>query len=154
MGMRINSSTRRSGVSVSDTLLRGSVTRTHIDRPRCTRSPRRTTSSLRALFLLTRTTVMATLRSSRPPIEIVPPPLGSMEERERRLIEAAVALTRSLRDERDRLALRLQEIDAELRRLASSLDARGDAADVIDSVTAPETAVRAAGPRRPSRTTA
>src|SRR5262245_37799094 len=95
---------------------------------------------------------MATVHSSRPSIEIVPPPLGSVEERERRLLEAVVALARSLRDERDRLAARLQEVEDELSRLGATLDVRGDAAAVIGSMTAPETPVRVAGPRRPSRT--
>jgi hypothetical protein len=86
------------------------------------------------------------------PIEILPPPLGSLEERERRLIDAVVALARSLRDERDRLASRLREVERELSRLAS-LDARGDA-DLLDAFSGSETAVPGARPRRPSRTTA
>src|SRR5947209_19771024 len=59
---------------------------------------------------------MSTLDPVHPPIEILPPPIGSIEDRERRLIEAVVALTRSLRDERDRLAVRLREVEIELRR--------------------------------------
>jgi hypothetical protein len=96
---------------------------------------------------------MATVHPSSPPIEILPPPLGSVEERERRLIEAVVALARSLRDERDRLATRLREVELELSRLASKLDAGGDTADLIDALGAPEKAVRAGRPPRPTRTT-
>jgi hypothetical protein len=95
---------------------------------------------------------MARVHPTRGAIEILPPPLGSLEERERRLIEAVVALARSLRNERDRLAERLREVDRELSLLAS-LDARGDAA-VFDSFSESGTAVPAAPPRRPSRTTA
>ena len=65
---------------------------------------------------------MATVHSAHPPIEILPPPVGSIEDRERRLIEAVVALTRSLRDERDRLAGRLRDVELELSRLTSSLE--------------------------------
>jgi hypothetical protein len=95
---------------------------------------------------------MATLHPASSAIEVVPPPVGSVEERERRLLEAVVALARSLRDERDRLAARLREVDLELSRLASKLDARGDATGVLDSLNDPETDARAARPRRPSRT--
>jgi hypothetical protein len=96
---------------------------------------------------------MATLHPSRPTIEIMPPPLGSVEERERRLIEAVVALARSLRDERDRLTARLREVEHELSLLASKLGPRGEA-DVIDAFGGPETVARAGRPRRPSRTSA
>jgi hypothetical protein len=97
---------------------------------------------------------MASVHPATSPIEVLPPPLGSVEERERRLIEAVVALARSLRDERDRLAARLREVELELSRLGSKLDAPGDTADLIDSLGAPERAARAARPQRPSRTTA
>jgi hypothetical protein len=93
------------------------------------------------------------------PIEILPPPVGSVEERERRLIEAVVALARSLRDERDRLAARLREVERELSLLASKMEAREHAADGLggtddlpDPFSGRETAVRAVRPRRPSRT--
>ena len=86
------------------------------------------------------------------PIEILAPPIGSIEERERRLIEAVVALARSLRDERDRLAVRLREVELELSRLTSKLEARGDCS--ADALSDPETDARAARPRRPSRTSA
>jgi hypothetical protein len=46
-----------------------------------------------------------------------------MDERERLLIDAVVALTRTLRDERDRLAQRLREVEYELGTLAARLDA-------------------------------
>jgi hypothetical protein len=84
---------------------------------------------------------MATLHPDHPPIEILPPPIGSIEDRERRLIEAVVALTRSLRDERDRLAVRLREVELELSRLTSRLEARGD--EFFDSLSDPETDARA-----------
>lgn len=48
-------------------------------------------------------------------------PVGG-DDRERLLIEAVVALARSLRDERDRLAERLREVEHELSSLASRLD--------------------------------
>ena len=95
---------------------------------------------------------MATVDSPHPPIEILPPPIGSIEDRERRLIEAVVALTRSLRDERDRLAARLREVEIELTRLTTRLEARGD--DSVDFFSDPEIDAQAAGPRRPSRTSA
>ena len=87
-----------------------------------------------------------------PPIEILPPPAGSLEERERRLIEAVVSLTRSLRDEHDRLLARLREVELELRRLTATHETRNDeAAEVFSD---PETDARAARPPRPSRTSA
>ena len=95
---------------------------------------------------------MATLDSAHPPIEILPPPLGSLEDRERRLIEAVVALARSLRDERDRLAARLHEVELELSRLTAKLESRGD--DSADAFSDLEIDARAARLRRPSRTSA
>ena len=95
---------------------------------------------------------MAMVDSPHPPIEILPPPTGSLEDRERRLIEAVVALTRSLRDERDRLAARLREVELELSRLTSRLEARGD--DPADAFNDLEIDARAARPRRPSQTSA
>jgi hypothetical protein len=97
---------------------------------------------------------MATVHSLNSPIEIVPPPPGSVEERERRLIEAVVALARSLRDERDRLAARLREVELELARLGSLLEVPGGGAEVIHALSDPETVPRAARPLRPSRTSA
>jgi hypothetical protein len=96
---------------------------------------------------------MATV-PAHPPIEILPPPIGSLEERERRLIEAVVALARSLRDERDRLAARLSEVELELSLLSSKLQVRGDGADAEPRLSGPETELRAARLRRPTRTIA
>ena len=98
--------------------------------------------------------MMPRISLSSSPIEILPPLLGSVEERERRLIEAVVALARSLRDERDRLAARLREVELELSLLASRLEARGDAPSIPDPFSGPETVARAERPRRPSRTSA
>jgi hypothetical protein len=50
---------------------------------------------------------------------------GPEDERERLLIEAVVTLARTLRDERDRLAERLQQVEQELASLAARLDGRG-----------------------------
>ena len=94
---------------------------------------------------------MTTVHPPDPPIEILPPPEGSVDERERRLIEAVVALARSLRDERDRLAARLREVEFELSRLASRLEPHGDARDVFDAFSDPEADARGGRPRRPSR---
>ncbi|OLC11868.1 MAG: hypothetical protein AUH29_18090 [Candidatus Rokubacteria bacterium 13_1_40CM_69_27] len=56
------------------------------------------------------------------------PALGAeipgQDERERLLIEAVVTLARTLRDERDRLAERLREVENELNSLTSRLDVR------------------------------
>ncbi|MGH7314127.1 MAG: hypothetical protein ACREJV_13205 [Candidatus Rokuibacteriota bacterium] len=46
----------------------------------------------------------------------------AVDERERLLIEAVVTLARSLRDERDRLAGRLREVESELQSLTSRLE--------------------------------
>lgn len=46
------------------------------------------------------------------------------DERERLLIEAAVMLARTLRDERDRLNERLREVEHTLATLAARLDTR------------------------------
>jgi hypothetical protein len=97
---------------------------------------------------------MAKIHALNSPIEIVPPPVGSVEERERRLLEAVVALARSLRDERDRLAARLREVELELARLATTLEVPGDGTDVIHALSDSETAPRAGRPLRPSRTSA
>jgi hypothetical protein len=96
--------------------------------------------------------MMATLHPAHSPIEILPPPVGSIEDRERRLIAAVVALTRSLRDERDRLAARLREVELELSQLTFKLEVRGD--DSVDVFSDPGTGARAARPPRPNRTSA
>ena len=49
---------------------------------------------------------------------------SSVDERERLLIDAVVTLARSLRDERDRLAERLQRVDRELAIMVARLDVR------------------------------
>lgn len=67
---------------------------------------------------------MPRLHASDPPDAIVPSPFDNADEQERRLIEAVVALARSLRDERDRLAKRLHEVEQELNLLASKLETR------------------------------
>jgi len=46
----------------------------------------------------------------------------AMDERERLLIEAVVSLARTLRDERDRLADRLREVEQELTTLTERLE--------------------------------
>ena len=46
----------------------------------------------------------------------------AVDQRERLLIEAVVTLARSLRDERDRLAGRLREVETELQTLTSRLE--------------------------------
>ena len=108
-------------------------------------------------------TTMITAPLPKAPIEILPPAIGSVEERERRLIEAVVALARSLREERDRLASRLREVEFELSRLASRLEAGGggqapalqafgEGASALDAFSDPGTVARAVRPRRPSRT--
>jgi hypothetical protein len=52
------------------------------------------------------------------------PELQLVDDRERVLIEAVVALARSLRDERDRLAERLREVETELQTLSIRLEPR------------------------------
>lgn len=49
---------------------------------------------------------------------------SSVDEQERLLIDAVVTLARSLRDERDRLAERLQRVERELAILVARLDVR------------------------------
>jgi hypothetical protein len=48
--------------------------------------------------------------------------IPAVEDRERRLIEAVVALAKSFRDERDRLASRLTQLEREIDSLAIKLD--------------------------------
>jgi hypothetical protein len=77
--------------------------------------------------------------------------LASVEERERRLIEAVVALARSLTEERDRLAARLHEVERELAALGTKLDARPGDVIASDGLSRLGTALRADRPPRPSR---
>lgn len=56
------------------------------------------------------------------------------DERERLLIEAAVMLARTLRDERDRLTERLREVEHTLATLAARLDTRRTEAPVPSAV--------------------
>jgi len=76
---------------------------------------------------------------------------ASLEERERRLIEAVVALARSLRDERDRLAARLREVERELAALGTKLDARPDDVIVPEPFRRLGTGLGGDRPPRPSR---
>ena len=48
--------------------------------------------------------------------------IPAVEDRERRLIEAVVSLAKSFREERDRLASRLTELEREINSLAVKLD--------------------------------
>jgi hypothetical protein len=60
-------------------------------------------------------------------------PAGSDEElddRERLLIEAVVTLARALRDERDRLAERLREVEHELQTLTTRLERRSEPSEL------------------------
>ncbi len=50
-------------------------------------------------------------------------PPEALGDRERLLIEAVVALARTLRDERDRLADRLRQVEGELSTLTERLEA-------------------------------
>jgi hypothetical protein len=50
--------------------------------------------------------------------------IPATEERERRLIDAVVSLAKSFREERDRLARRLGELEREIDALAVRLDQR------------------------------
>ena len=92
--------------------------------------------------------LMSHMHVSIPRDVIIPEPLDSVDDRERRLIEAVVALARSLRDERDRLAWRLREVERELSLLISKLDAPGETADE-EFVSDLGTAAPADPPRRP-----
>ena len=47
---------------------------------------------------------------------------GARDEQERELVQAVLALARTLRDERDRLADRLRRVEYELSTLASRLE--------------------------------
>jgi hypothetical protein len=77
--------------------------------------------------------------------------LTSVEERERRLIEAVVALARSLRDERDRLAARLREVEHELNALSGKLDVGEPGTAGLDALSGFRAGARADRPPRPSR---
>lgn len=48
--------------------------------------------------------------------------IPAVEDRERRLIEAVVALAKTFREERDRLASRLTQLEREIDSLAVKLD--------------------------------
>jgi hypothetical protein len=77
----------------------------------------------RAPFLLTESVVRQQARWTKAadpgqPADESP----AVDDRERLLIEAVVTLARSLRDERDRLAGRLREVENELQTLASRLE--------------------------------
>lgn len=48
--------------------------------------------------------------------------IPALDERERRLIDAVVSLAKSFREERDRLANRLSELEREIDALAVRLD--------------------------------
>jgi hypothetical protein len=48
--------------------------------------------------------------------------MPSVDERERRMIEAVVSLAKSFREERDRLARRLSQLEQEIDALAVRLD--------------------------------
>lgn len=48
--------------------------------------------------------------------------MTTLDERERRLIEAVVSLAKSLTEERERLARRLAEVERELRLLAGKVE--------------------------------
>ena len=50
--------------------------------------------------------------------------IPAADERERRLIDAVVSLAKSFREERDRLARRLTELEREIDALAFKLDQR------------------------------
>jgi hypothetical protein len=56
-----------------------------------------------------------------------------MDERERLLIEAVVALARTLRDERDHLVQRLRQVEYDLTTLAQRLEPRRSRSDVAVS---------------------
>jgi hypothetical protein len=60
---------------------------------------------------------------------------GASHEEERHLVQAVLALARTLRDERDRLADRLRKVEHELSALASRLDI--DDTEPPDSPTTP-----------------
>ena len=77
--------------------------------------------------------------------------LTSVEERERRLIAAVVALARSLRDERDRLAARLREVERELNALSGKLDVGEPGTAGLDTLSGFRVGARADRPPRPSR---
>jgi hypothetical protein len=65
-----------------------------------------------------------------------------VEDREHRLIEAVVSLAKSFREERDRLARRLSQLEREIDALAFKLDQH--------QRELPETALPAAPPTAPS----
>jgi hypothetical protein len=56
-----------------------------------------------------------------------------VDDRERLLIEAVVTLARTLRDERDRLAERLREVEHDLRTLTMRLERRAEPSELSAS---------------------
>jgi hypothetical protein len=56
-----------------------------------------------------------------------------VNDRERLLIEAVVTLARTLRDERDRLAERLREVEHDLQTLTMRLERRAEPAELSAS---------------------
>ena len=58
------------------------------------------------------------------------------DDRERLLIEAVVSLARTLRDERDRLAERLREVESELQTLSARLEAHRPEPEGVPRATA------------------
>jgi hypothetical protein len=70
--------------------------------------------------------------------------ISPVEDREHRLIEAVVALAKSFREERDRLARRLSQLEREIDALAFKLDQH--------QRESPGTALPSAPPSGPSRT--
>ena len=68
------------------------------------------------------------------------------DERERLLIEAVVTLARTLRDERDRLAERLREVESELLTLTSRLDSGQPESSPAESPRAVNVSSESAGP--------
>ena len=85
------------------------------------------------------------------PTEVVLPTSPEADQRERRLIALVVSLAQSLREERDRLARRLREVEHELAVLAAKLEAGEHAADA-NVFSRRGTAPRGERPPIPSRT--
>jgi hypothetical protein len=56
-----------------------------------------------------------------------------VDDRERLLIEAVVTLARTLRDERDRLAERLREVEHDLQTLTMRLERRAEPSELSAS---------------------
>jgi hypothetical protein len=58
---------------------------------------------------------------------------AEVDDRERLLIEAVVTLARTLRDERDRLAERLREVENDLQTLTMRLERRAEPSELSAS---------------------